>query len=176
MTYWVYGRDAASGEPARRIYSRAMDESGARAEAESHGMLVEAIHEARGEERGDTPPITGFYEFTLPQNATIASLARYMRLAGIALVTFGVVQLAAGVLAARNAPGLFVQGTVSLVLGALSIGIAARFRRIVDSRGRDIGHLMDALGGLRLMYAIQVWTIAIAIVLIAGVVLYAKLS
>jgi hypothetical protein len=42
-----------------------------------------------------------------------------------------------------------------------------RFRRIVDSRGRDIGHLMEALSGLRLMYALQVWTVAAGIALIA---------
>lgn len=183
MGFWIYGRDAASDEPARRIYSEAVTEAEAHAEAVARGMQVEAVRPAlpgeRDAESGMHPvavPVPGGpYEFTLAQNETIASLARYMRLAGVALIVFGVVQLVGAFVVARSGWSLFVQGAVSLVLGVLAIGIAGRFRRIVDSRGRDIGHLMDALGGLRVMYAIQVWTVAVGIALIVAVLAYAML-
>lgn len=179
MGYWVYGRDAASDAPARRIYSEAANEDDARAEAVARGMAVEAVRPVLADERagayGERPaPVPGGpFEFTREQNATIASLARYLRLAGIALVAFGGVQAVAAFMAERGGAAIFVQGMLSLVLGALAISIAAHFRRIVDSRGRDIGHLMDALGRLRLMYAIQVWTIALAIAAVAVVTAYA---
>ena len=176
MPYWIYGRDAQSDEPARRVYSEAGTEDEARAEGVARGMLVEAVRPAPlGERNGTTPEREppapgGAYEFTPAQNETIASLSRYMRLAGIVLVLFGVLQAVAAFLAPRNGAGLVIQGVVSALLGALMISIAGHFRRIVDSRGRDIGHLMDALGKLRLMYAIQVWIVVAAIVLI-GIVL-----
>ena len=178
MGYWVYGRDAASDAPARRIYSEAPNEEEARADGVARGMVVEAVRAALADERataqGERPaPVPGGpYEFTLEQNATIASLARYLRLAGIALVAFGAVQAIAAFMAERGGAAIFVQGLLSLVLGALAVSIASHFRRIVDSRGRDIGHLMDALARLRLMYAIQVWTIALAIAVITSVTAY----
>lgn len=181
MGYWIYGRDAKSDEPARRIYSEAPTEEAARAEGIARGMLVEAVRPAQADERAaahaerPAPVPGGPYEFTLEQNATIASLSRYMRLAGIVLLLFGLLQVAAGFLTTRNGFSLFVQGSVSLLLGALVLSIASRFRRIVDSRGRDIGHLMDALAQLRLMYAIQVWIVAIGIALIAIVLAIALL-
>ena len=139
-------------------------------------MLVEAVRAApvgdrdgTALERGEPAP-GGAYEFTPTQNETIASLSRYMRLAGIVLVLFGVLQAVAAVLAARGGVGIAIQGIVSAVLGVLVISIAGHFRRIVDSRGRDIGHLMEALAQLRLMYAIQVWIVVVAIVLIGIVI------
>ncbi|HVF33780.1 MAG TPA: hypothetical protein VND91_00480 [Candidatus Saccharimonadia bacterium] len=183
MGYWIYGRDATSDEPARRIYSEAVTEAEAHAEAVARGMQVEAVRPAlpgeRDAESGMHPvavPVPGGpYEFTLAQNETIASLARYMRLAGIALLAFGVIQIVAGFLAERGGIALFIQGALSLVLGALAISIAGHFRRIVDSHGRDIRHLMDALGRLRVMYAIQVWAIAAGAALIAIVIVVALL-
>ena len=135
-------------------------------------MVVDAVRPAPiaevPEDAGARLPMPGGpYEFTEGQDETIASLVRYMRLAGIALLLFGLLQAAGGVISSRNGWSLLVQAAVSLVLGALLMTIAARFRRIVDSRGRDIGHLMEALAGLRLMYALQVWTVAAGIALIA---------
>jgi len=182
MGYWIYGRDAQRDEPARRIYSEAVTEAEAHAEAVARGMNVEAVRPAVPSERDAEPgshvavPVPGGpYEFTLAQNETIASLARYMRLAGVALVLFGVVQAGAAFMVARSGWSLFVQGAVSLLLGMLAVWIAGHFRRIVDSRGRDIGHLMDALAGLRIMYAIQVWIVAAGIALILVVLAYATL-
>jgi hypothetical protein len=180
MGYWIYGRDAKSDEPARRLFSEAETEDAARAEGESRGMLVEAVRPALTADAAPgaelrVPAPGGPYEFTEAQNATIASLVRYMRLAGIALLLFGLLQVAGGILS-RNGWSLLVQAAVSLVLGALLMTIATRFRRIVDSRGRDIGHLMEALTGLRLMYALQVWTVAAGIALIALVLALAVLK
>ena len=181
MGYWIYGRNAQSDEPARRLFSEAASEDAARAEGEARGLVVDAVRPAPLAEMpadaAPRPPVPGgAYEFTEAQNATIASLVRYMRLAGIALLLFGLLQAAGGLISTRNGWSLVVQAAVSLVLGALLMTIAARFRRIVDSRGRDIGHLMEALSGLRLMYALQVWTVAAGIALIALVLALALIK
>ena len=181
MGYWIYGRTAQSDEPARRLFSEAATEEAARAEGESRGLVVDAVRPAPlaegPEDAAPRLPVPGGpYEFTEPQNATIASLVRYMRLAGIALLLFGLLQAASGLISTRHGWSLLVQAAVSLVLGALLMTIAARFRRIVDSRGRDIGHLMEALSGLRLMYALQVWTVAAGIALIALVLALALIK
>lgn len=49
-----------------------------------------------------------------------------------------------------------IQAALALVIGGFTLQAAGAFRRIVDTRGDDIFHLMNALGALRTLYLIQV--------------------
>jgi hypothetical protein len=112
------------------------------------------------------------YEFTGPQEAVIASLSRMMHIVGGASIAFGLLALL-GLLNARGVGGLviFAQSAAMILIGALTFSIGTRFGRITTSIGADINHLMDALGGLRTMYLIQVWAFAILVACLALIIL-----
>jgi hypothetical protein len=56
MAYWVYGRDAETGELVAPLLSDEPDETGARAQAASQGMLVEAVEYSADASRGAVAP------------------------------------------------------------------------------------------------------------------------
>ena len=57
MPYFVYGSDAASGEPAKRIYSTAASRQEASQEAEAKGMRVSAVVACRNEQAPAPLPV-----------------------------------------------------------------------------------------------------------------------
>jgi hypothetical protein len=69
----------------------------------------------------------------------------------------------------------FVVGLFYLLMGSWTRSSAEGFQKIVDTQGRDISHLMNALGALHSMYAL-VYTLVLATLLISllalGIVLY----
>ena len=70
-------------------------------------------------------------------------------------------------------------GLIFLLIGLWTRSSAAEFRKIVDTTGRDIGHLMSALGSLHKMYSL-LYTLIIfgilALLVSIGVFLYARYS
>jgi hypothetical protein len=105
------------------------------------------------------------YEFSAKQEAVIASLSNLMHIVGAGTVAFGVLGLL-GLLNARGVGGVVILGQAAamILIGSLTFVIGTRFGRITNTIGADIGHLMEALAGLRTMYLIQVWAFAILIV------------
>jgi hypothetical protein len=72
--------------------------------------------------------------------------------------------------------GLIIQGAtmglIFLLLGAWTRAAAASFRDIAETAGRDISHLMDAVGSLHKMYRLMYTLIIVAlIVFLAGLAL-----
>jgi hypothetical protein len=65
--------------------------------------------------------------------------------------------------------GFVIQGAASglilLLIGIWTRASAASFQLIVDTTGRDISHLMDALGSLRKMYTLLYTLIVIILIL-----------
>lgn len=94
----------------------------------------------------------GQYEFTQEQNRVIGKLASHMRLAGIIQIVFGALQLVGNCSLSAGEGNLKFSSTgspvylVLIVSGAIMIAASVSFKRIVDTEGRDISHLMDALG------------------------------
>ena len=121
---------------------------------------------------GPPPPRTTFgkepgYEFSPEQNEVIAALASSMKFVGVISLLGGALLLVAGnVFLAKGDFSVFVQAVLALIIGGLTVHAAGAFRRIVDSRGNDIGHLMTALGALRMLYRLQVFLICIALGLV----------
>lgn len=110
------------------------------------------------------------YEFSLEQNEVIASLATNMNIVGVISILGGILLLGAGVIQlAKGGVAALIQGALALVVGMLTVQAASAFRKIVDTRGDDIGHLMSALGSLRSLYRLQVILLCIALALLAVV-------
>jgi hypothetical protein len=120
----------------------------------------------------------GEYEFSSQENTVIGELADKMRFVGLFLMIAGVLTLIlafVGTFARATGSlhevsghgGGFVSGMVNLFLGIWSRRAAASLRQIVDTRGRDISNLMNALGELLKMYQLQYWILVIALVILA---------
>ncbi len=111
------------------------------------------------------------YEFTTEQNDLIADLARKMKGVGIFMAAIGALAVAGCVTSAlRTRPDLAV---VLALTAAFFIAIASwtvkagrEFRRIVDTRGNDIHHTMNALAQLRRFYTLHFWLIIVYLALI----------
>ena len=59
-----------------------------------------------------------------------------------------------------------ISGLVYLLIGIWTRSAAASFQQIVDTRGRDIAHLMGALGSLRNMYGLIYTLLVITLILL----------
>jgi hypothetical protein len=115
------------------------------------------------------PPQYG-YEFTPPQNQTICRLSSKMKFVGVfyfvaaalfgalGVVTYFFIPLAAIVYVVAMIP--------ELLIGVWTTKAASSFRNIVDTKGHDIPHLMNAVISLRKLYTLQYWLLIIALVLI----------
>jgi hypothetical protein len=72
-----------------------------------------------------------------------------------------------------------MSGLIFLLTGIWTRSAAAEFQKIVDTTGRDIGHLMSALGSLRKMYTFLYTLIVVGILaflLSIGMLLFARFS
>jgi hypothetical protein len=124
---------------------------------------------------------TAEYEFTPDQNRTLETLAKRMRLAGVMQLVFGIVSVlgtchvsaTAGNMEARTSAPLFAFALI--FAGAFTMSAGRSFQRIVQTEGRDVSNLMDALRAYsRAMKAhIVAFTIAAVIALIVVLALVA---
>lgn len=104
------------------------------------------------------------YEFRTHHEATIGELATQMQRVGWGLFGFGVLNVAAAVLLLlQHLKGGFVlaplishvaSGFLCMVLGWFNMRTAKGFHLIVETRGRDIQHLMTALENQKTLYLI----------------------
>ena len=119
-----------------------------------------------------TPPPPGpRYEFTAPQNATMAHLAVTMRFVGFANVLLGLV-LGAGVVSLwtvtiRGSVIIAVLAVLIVVIGLYLVGAARHFTRIAATEGSDIDNLMVALDELKNVYAVQRWIFVAAVLAVS---------
>jgi hypothetical protein len=70
-------------------------------------------------------------------------------------------------------------GLIFLLIGLWTRSAAAEFQQVVDTTGRDINHLMNALGSLHKMYSLLYTLIIVGILaflLSIGLLLYARFS
>jgi hypothetical protein len=185
VPYFIYVRDAKTGEPAKRMFSDAASEDAARAEAESAGMQVASIVACRADQRPDATPATPNLALAAAGNGAIAvsggqrdaidDVARYMKIVGIVMIVLALLSLALGVYAKSVAFG--VQGLMVLGLGVLTVSTAGKFRSVNENRGNP-GLLTEALESLRSLYFVQVVIYAIGfallVVLLLGLMLFIK--
>ena len=111
------------------------------------------------------------YEFTPMQNPTIRTLAQRMRVIGIVYIIFAVfVGIGAFVVLLQSLPSAlvgFLEVALFAFLGLWTYRGAASFQLIVDTKGSDISHLMNALDELRKIYSLQTWLMVAVLALMA---------
>lgn len=121
------------------------------------------------------------YEFTPAQNDIIRVLAGKMKFVGIFYIVASCFVGLVGLVALFFSPliGVFylVLLTPELLIGIWTINAAQSFRLVVDTRGRDISHLMGALMALRKLYTLMFWLLIAALVFVvlaiaAGIILW----
>jgi hypothetical protein len=57
------------------------------------------------------------------------------------------------------------EGILGLVIGGFTMGAGTAFRRIGDTQGNDIGHLMEGFVALGSLYRVQIALLIIATIL-----------
>ena len=177
MPYWIHGRDAETGEPTEPMFSEAQSEEAARAEATAQGMIVEWVkphveEETTGEPRSillpqqEPDPASdsqgSAHELTAEQAKVISSLASYMWAFGVlVLMAMGGLHLAK-----RSwGPLEITEGILGLIMGGLVWNAAQKLRETARAPGNEIRRLIEALGSLKWLFAIQAWLLALGLIL-----------
>ena len=108
------------------------------------------------------------YEFTMGQDDIIRSLSKKMKFVGVFyVVVSAIVGLAGlGFMFLNAWIGLFymIMLTPPLLIGIWTLNAAKSFKLVVDTKGHDVPHLMNALNSLRKLYTMIFWILIIALV------------
>ncbi len=116
------------------------------------------------------------YEFTAEQNQLIADLARKMKGVAVFMAAVGALALVGCLTTAlRHRPDLAVVTALAagffLAIATWTFQAGREFSRIVDTRGHDIPHTMNALAQLRRFYTLHFWLIIVYLALIVLAIL-----
>ena len=117
------------------------------------------------------------YEFDETQNRVILGLSQKMKFVSIFLIIVGLLQALGGVFSAlaQSIPGLIeglTGGIIYILVGIWGTGAANSFRKVVDTEGNDIDHIMGALGDLKKAATLTYWLLIIFIILLlAGLIM-----
>ena len=113
------------------------------------------------------PPMP-IYEFSSMQHDVIRSLSQKMKFVGIFYVLasgiVGLVAIAAMFFSPLVGFLYLIILTPELLIGIWTIHSANSFQMVVETRGRDIPHLMNALTALRKLYTLMFWLLIAALV------------
>jgi hypothetical protein len=104
------------------------------------------------------------YEFKPAENKIIGQLAFKMQFVGLFLLVMGLIIIAIGVAVVFHA-GPIISGTLACVVGLWTQRASMSFKNVVQTEGRDITHLMDALDDLRKLYTLQYWLLVLGLLL-----------
>jgi hypothetical protein len=104
------------------------------------------------------------YEFKPNENKIIGQLASKMHFVGLFLLAVGLLIIAIGVAVVFHA-GPIITGALACVVGLWTQRASASFKSVVQTEGKDISHLMDALDDLRKLYSLQYWLLILGLVL-----------
>ena len=107
------------------------------------------------------------YEFNNTQERLIKELAQKMRFVSFFLIAIGVLLIISGLIAiAQRGLSDLIYGIVQLLIGIWTNTAASSFAKIAATRGNDIENLMNALGELRKLYALQYWLFIVALIFV----------
>lgn len=110
------------------------------------------------------------FEFNDTQNELVGDLAKKMSFVGLLLLFMGVLNLIAGGISifsnVEEGVSNLIGGVIFALIGFWTRNASASFDQIVETEGEDVTNLMTALGELRKLYALQYWTILVALILI----------
>jgi hypothetical protein len=125
---------------------------------------------ATGEESMEEQQV---FEFSVVHNQLIGALASKMKWVAYFLFVAGALFIVGTVLAFQEVGvGGAFQAVIMIVIGVWTKRASDAFGLIVDTAGRDIMNLMDALHELKRLYTLQFWLFIIAIALIGVGVIF----
>jgi hypothetical protein len=113
------------------------------------------------------PEVAPRSEFTPQDQALFGELAVKMRFVGLFLIVAGVLQ---GLTVCAGHLGGIISGLISILLGVWTRSAADSFASMATAAGRDVSHLMNALGDLLKLYRLQYYLLVIGLVLLALVI------
>ena len=115
-----------------------------------------------------TKPAGPGYEFTPPQDEVIRALSKKMNFVGffyiVASALVGLGGLAAMFISAWIGLFYMILLTPELLIGIWTLNAGKSFRLVVDTKGQDIPHLMNAINALRKLYTMMFWILIIGLV------------
>jgi hypothetical protein len=101
------------------------------------------------------------YEFSTIENKLIRNLAAKMHFVGLFSISIGVLLVAIGGLLSQvsivHALGPIFTGTFSALLGLWIQRASVSFKKIADTEGRDVAHLIAALEDLKRFFTLTYW-------------------
>jgi hypothetical protein len=116
-------------------------------------------------------------EFTGDQDRLISGMTSNMKLVAIALLVLGPLRLVLGVVdvASHPLPGILslIEGVLTAMLGLIMLKGATDARYMVETKGYDKEHLLNAVESLTVFYRVQV---VLAVVLVLGMALRAMIG
>ncbi|HTP80571.1 MAG TPA: hypothetical protein VMM57_09225 [Bacteroidota bacterium] len=108
------------------------------------------------------------YEFSEEQNATLSVLARRMKFVGLMQIFLGVLIGCFCALTIVRQPLLGVsyllQALLAATFGVWTNSASFSFKLIVETTGRDMDHLMEAVASLRKLYNLQFILLALVLI------------
>ena len=118
------------------------------------------------------------YEFTPEQEKTIGDLAGKMGFVAAFLLAMATISLVQAGYVAYKARlfdwPLAINALIYGCIGVWTLNASGAFAAVVTTVGRDVTHLMNALGSLRRMYSLLYWLLIAGIV--ASIILMVTLS
>jgi hypothetical protein len=122
-------------------------------------------------------PGSAQFEFNESQNKIIGNLAYHMRGVGVFFFLIGILYMALAILKLLQAwstrPSaiveillVFLVGVIIAAIGAWTRNASFDFRKIVDSKGNDISHLMSALENTGKVFSIVYMYILVLVVIV----------
>ena len=114
------------------------------------------------------PPAATQYEFTPRRTSSSPTWPGRWRFVGFFALLVGSLGVARMIVAWVKGVALVdASSLVLLFLGFWTLGAARAFQDVSNTQGRDISHIMQALGELRGMYSLLYWLLIIGIFLAA---------
>lgn len=110
------------------------------------------------------PPLpTSPYEFNAEENVVIGVLSSQMQFVGLFSLAIGIFVIVAGLLSHHL--GSIVSGTFYAVIGIWTHRASVSLKKIVETRGHDLHHLLYALKDLRRFFGLLYWICLAALLL-----------
>jgi type IV secretory pathway component VirB8 len=128
-------------------------------------------------------PAAASYEFTTMQDEIIRSLSKKMKFVGVFYIVVSVIVGLSALAFLLISPLVgfvyMILLTPELLIGIWTLNAAKSFRLVVDTKGHDIPHLINALINLRKLYTLMFWILIIGmafmvIAVIAVIVMFSS--
>lgn len=102
------------------------------------------------------------YEFNSSENEVFSKIGKWLMVVSIGVGIVGILNVLSGIMTKMYVTA--GAGVVSLVVSVFLIQSSNAFKRIVQTKGDDIAHVMDALKSLRGYFFIQAASLIIGFI------------